>query len=231
VVTTPGVPASIAVPASVMGGDVNVSWGAASGTVTAYDLDQQYNGGAWTNAYEGNALSKQVSGLNAGSYLFRVRACNTVGGYTRCSGFRTSGAVAVNAPVDVDYRYDALGRLTQVREDGAVKTGYCYDDAGNRDAVIAGGGGGDSCASAQPLGSPTGLTAVMHAGNGYDLSWTAVTGATYYNLKLNKFDSTQPGAATLFPVVQTPAYSTPPGYAPEWVQACDDIGCGAKADF
>jgi hypothetical protein len=101
VVIAPGMPGSITVPTSANDGDFAVGWGAASGTVTAYDLDQQVNGGSWTAAYDGALLSKAVSGLGAGSYVYRVRACNTFGGYTSCSGFRTSTAVTVAAPASV----------------------------------------------------------------------------------------------------------------------------------
>lgn len=37
--------------------------------------------------------------------------------------------------VGVEYQYDALGRLIQVKENGTAKINYSYDPAGNRVSV------------------------------------------------------------------------------------------------
>lgn len=99
--TPPGIPASITVPSSSSTGSYTISWGAASGTVTAYQLYEATNSGfsGETLAYSGTALSKAISGKGNGSYYYRVRACNG----SLCGGYRTGAnpivvTLAVPAP-------------------------------------------------------------------------------------------------------------------------------------
>ncbi|MBY6212820.1 hypothetical protein KUV95_14780 [Microbulbifer agarilyticus] len=96
----PSTPSSISgVPTTDNNGAFTVSWGASTGTVTKYQLYQQKDGGSWSSIYSGTGRSKAVSGLGDGDYAFRVRACNTVGSYTTCSGYKTSGTATVaNVP-------------------------------------------------------------------------------------------------------------------------------------
>jgi YD repeat-containing protein len=84
---TPGVPASITVPASSSTGSFTVSWGTSTGTVTEYQLYEATNSGftGQTLAYSGTGTSKAISGKTNGSYYYRVRACNG----TICGGYRT----------------------------------------------------------------------------------------------------------------------------------------------
>ncbi|MBN1379814.1 MAG: hypothetical protein JXA04_11335 [Gammaproteobacteria bacterium] len=98
VAITPGVPSSISVGPNPSAGDIEVSWGSASGTVTRYELEQQKNGGGWINIYNGTALSQAISVSTDGSYAYRVRACNVVSTYTNCTGWRTSSAITVVVP-------------------------------------------------------------------------------------------------------------------------------------
>lgn len=83
----PGIPASITVPSSSSTGSYTISWGAASGTLTAYELFEATNSGfsGETLAYSGAALSQAISGKGNGSYYYRVRACNGA----LCGGYRT----------------------------------------------------------------------------------------------------------------------------------------------
>jgi RHS repeat-associated protein len=90
VALAPGVPASINIIPDSNTGNVAVNWGAASGSITKYDLDYQPSGGDWIPGYDGLALSANLSGLVAGNYNARVRACKTTGSYTNCSGWRTA---------------------------------------------------------------------------------------------------------------------------------------------
>lgn len=94
--TVPGVPSSITTPGSDNDGAFSVSWGAASGTVTGYKLQQQVDGGSWGEIYSGTSRSKAVSGLVDGTYKYRVRACNSLG----CGGYRTAGntTLVLHAP-------------------------------------------------------------------------------------------------------------------------------------
>ena len=83
----PGIPSAITVPSSSTTGSYTISWGAASGTVTAYQLYEATNSGfsAETLAYSGTALSKAISGKGNGTYYYRVRACNG----SLCGSYRT----------------------------------------------------------------------------------------------------------------------------------------------
>lgn len=85
--TLPGVPASITVPSSSGTGSYTVSWGAASGTVTAYELYEATNSGftGQVQVYSDTGTSLAISGKTNGSYYYRVRACNG----SVCSGYRT----------------------------------------------------------------------------------------------------------------------------------------------
>ncbi|MGS2724817.1 Ig-like domain-containing protein [Porticoccus sp. GXU_MW_L64] len=94
----PGVPSSISTPASNYTGSHTVSWGAASGSVTSYDLNKRINGGSWSSAYNGLNLSKAYTGLSAGTYEYQVRACKTTGSYTSCSAYVESGVATVSLP-------------------------------------------------------------------------------------------------------------------------------------
>lgn len=94
--TVPGVPSSISAPGSDNDGAFTVSWGAASGTVTSYKLQQQVNGGSWGEIYSGTSRTKAINGLTDGIYKYRVKACNSLG----CSGYRTAGntTLVLHAP-------------------------------------------------------------------------------------------------------------------------------------
>jgi len=84
VLLPPGTPATISAPYET-GPSYTVSWSAASGSVDRYDLDEQFNGGAWTTAAI-TTTSKAFTAKPYGSYGYRVRACNASG----CSAYVTA---------------------------------------------------------------------------------------------------------------------------------------------
>ncbi|WP_240220542.1 RHS repeat-associated core domain-containing protein [Rheinheimera hassiensis] len=90
VLTVPGIPASIAMPATSDNRSLAVSWGVATGTVHRYQLFQQLGSGSWQPVYSGTARAATATGLTDGSYRFQVRACNTLAGSEDCSTYRTS---------------------------------------------------------------------------------------------------------------------------------------------
>ncbi|UTW45943.1 VCBS repeat-containing protein [bacterium SCSIO 12696] len=98
VAITPGVPSSITTPGTNYSGTVSLSWGAASGSVSYYDLNKQFNSGSWVGEYDGSALSRTDTGLVVGNYRYAVRACRTTGSYTSCSGWRYGNTFAVTTP-------------------------------------------------------------------------------------------------------------------------------------
>lgn len=91
-----GVPSSITVPTSSTSGAYTISWGAASGTLTAYELFEATNSSftGQTRIYNGTALSAALTGRANGTYYYRVRACLD----TDCSSYRT-GANAVTVSI------------------------------------------------------------------------------------------------------------------------------------
>ncbi len=96
VALAPAVPPSLTVsPTNSGDGTFSTSWGASTGTISHYQLQQQFNSGSWSDIYTDNGLSYFVSGLSDGLYRYRVRACNTVNSFTSCSSYRQSSNVTV----------------------------------------------------------------------------------------------------------------------------------------
>ncbi|HEV7775846.1 MAG TPA: hypothetical protein VGO76_03215 [Luteibacter sp.] len=75
-------------------GSFSISWGASSGTVTAYTVERSQNGGAYTVIYTGTALSLAQSFTTSGSFNYRITACNG----TACSNGFVTTAVVVTIP-------------------------------------------------------------------------------------------------------------------------------------
>ena len=57
-------------------GNYRISWATASGTVTAYQLQQRATGGNWQTIHNGTARSKTLADVQAGTYQYRLKACN-----------------------------------------------------------------------------------------------------------------------------------------------------------
>jgi hypothetical protein len=91
---TPGVPPSFTVPASRrIPLNYTVSWGAASGTVTRYELSMAYasNFAGESLVYSGTALSKSQLAAEEGELWYRVRACNGVS----CSAYTAGKKITI----------------------------------------------------------------------------------------------------------------------------------------
>lgn len=83
-----GVPSSITVPSSSKSGSYTISWGAAAGTATAYQLYEATSTSfaGQRIAYSGTGRSAALSGRGNGTYYYRVRACFDAD----CSAYRTA---------------------------------------------------------------------------------------------------------------------------------------------
>ncbi|NID17237.1 RHS repeat domain-containing protein [Luteibacter yeojuensis] len=116
----PFVPASASAPdtpasaTAVVAGDlasITVSW-AASARTTAYQVEKQFNGGAWSSLYTGTNLSTVFGGPADGNWTFRVRACVTV----NCSIEKVSNTVTVAhippAPATISVPATSNGPIT-----------------------------------------------------------------------------------------------------------------------
>ncbi len=80
----PGRPGAISAPSTASTGSYTVSWGASSGPLTEYRLDQRANGGGWSRVYTGTSRSASFSKTADNYYEYRVVACNhgVCGSYT-----------------------------------------------------------------------------------------------------------------------------------------------------
>lgn len=97
--TTPPLPPPAApvltAPAQASSGDFNLSWTSVE-RATRYVLEENPNSAGWTALQDGAGLNRAVTGKPPGSYVYRVKACNTSG----CSAESTPRTVTVpNVPV------------------------------------------------------------------------------------------------------------------------------------
>lgn len=81
-------PSGLSAPSQSTSGSYTATW-SATPRATWYRLEESTNGGAWTVIHDQPATSKAVSGKAAGTYRYRVAACNEIG----CGP--TSGEVSV----------------------------------------------------------------------------------------------------------------------------------------
>lgn len=86
----PSIPV-LSAPGYITQGSVSLSWTPAGGA-DRYEL-QQGTGGNWAALYDGNALGYAVSGLQTGTYQYRVRGCRAV-----CGDWSNTASVAVELP-------------------------------------------------------------------------------------------------------------------------------------
>ncbi len=93
----PGTPGAISTPATSFSGDYTVSWGAASGVVTTYTLQERVDSGSWSTIQNTSARSRSITGKLNGAYSYRVRACNSSG----CSAFTAVKTTQVSILLNV----------------------------------------------------------------------------------------------------------------------------------
>ena len=172
-VPAPGVPTGVTATATSTS-QINVTWTAASGTVTEYRVERKTGaGGSYTQVQivSGSTTSFGDTGLLANTqYFYRVRACNGTG----CSAYSTEASATTPAPAPSPVI--ALGATTVGFN--AVQGGG--NPASQTVAVTNGGGGtlsGLSVSVIYATGQPTGwLTATLGATTApTDITLTAAT--------------------------------------------------------
>lgn len=117
--TTPGVPASITVPATDADGKYSVTWTAGSPAGTSYQLEDSCDTTSWKQVYSGTALTYAVK-VGGGTWRYRVKATNACGS----SAYRTGGNTCVVT--------DCLKSTAPAAELAAWKlwrypAGWCYN--------------------------------------------------------------------------------------------------------
>ncbi len=112
-----GIPASITVPSSSTSGSYMISWGASTGTVTAYQLYEATNpsfSGQQLLQY-GTGRSALILGRGSGIYYYRVRACFD----NECSAYRT-GSNGVTVTIAAPSGIQVLNPTIQVHASGQL---------------------------------------------------------------------------------------------------------------
>jgi hypothetical protein len=87
---TPGTPTG---PATDADGSYTISWNEATGA-TSYQLEENYNGGAWSIVYNSTGLSTTLSDRSPGAWNYRLQACSAVG----CSAYSSPDTTVLVAP-------------------------------------------------------------------------------------------------------------------------------------
>lgn len=115
----PSTPGSLSIPSSNQTGNYSVSWGAAAGDLTHYELYQSTSASFASEqlAYSGANVSTTLSGRQSATYYYRVKACYQ----SICSGY----SVGANAVV-VDRVPSAPSSITlpSVESDGSFQVSW-----------------------------------------------------------------------------------------------------------
>lgn len=90
VILKPASTPTLTVPATNTTGGYSVDWNGVA-TSTRYELEERLGTAGWSQIHNASATSKALTGRAAGSWGYRVRACNDAG----CSGFSPAATVAV----------------------------------------------------------------------------------------------------------------------------------------
>ena len=80
-------------PAAAYNGNYRIMWSASAGATT-YTLEERALGAAWVVVRNGADENMDLTGKAAGSYDYRVRACNPIG----CTGYSAIATVNVSYP-------------------------------------------------------------------------------------------------------------------------------------
>lgn len=210
VASVPATAPTLTVPATSTTGSYAVSWSSVA-NATSYQLEEQVNGGTWAQVYVGAVTSEAFAGVAAGSYGYRVRACNIAG----CGPF-SSGATLTRQPTAAPamttpattlpgsytvswtavagatgYRLEERinsGSWTEVQYSTARSKAYAGKTGGTysyraRGCNAAGCGPYAAIKATQVYPLSTVTAPATNTLDNYSVSWTAVTSATAYRLE------------------------------------------------
>ncbi|WP_444901929.1 RHS repeat-associated core domain-containing protein [Microbulbifer sp. SSSA007] len=204
-------PLSISVPVASANGILAISWAAVSGA-DKYLLQEQKNGGSWTQVYSGSGTQKTLTGRGSGSYSYRVAAVkgSTTGLYKQSStvtvisipqsitvpASSTTGSVTVSwsqvagADKYVLQEQKNNGSWTQVYSGSGTQTtlsgrgsdSYIYRVAAVKGSVTTAFKSSSTVIVSRPPAVPGNLTLPGSSTGAYSVSWSPVTGAARYIL-------------------------------------------------
>ena len=212
--TPPATPATPTGPSTDDNGSYTISWGAVSGA-TSYQLQENLNGGTWSTVYNSSGTSTTRSGRSPGTWNYRVRATNSVGSSSYSNTKTVLVAPAVpSAPTGPSTDYDGSYSISWGSVTGATSYtlqqnfmggdwSTVYTDSSTSASFTVSTAGywvyrvsacGVTCSDysdamavlVTPPPVPGGLSGPSTDYDGsYTISWSAVTGATSYQLQEN----------------------------------------------
>ncbi len=245
----PGTPGAISGPSLSSSSSYSLSWTAASGTVSRYDL---YENGNFI-VYSGPSLSATVTGKGEGTNRYTVQACNVTG----CGPVSAQFAVTVlfvpgtpgpiTGPSNSSTGEFALGwgastgsvSRYELYENGALAysgTAISVDLAGRTDGLFqyqaracnASGCSGLTAAKAvsvlHPPGAPGAIAGPSTSSTGsWSLTWGAAAGA------VSRYDLYENSALVASGTALSNGFTgKPDGTYRYQVQACNAAGCGVR---
>ncbi|MBN1378511.1 MAG: hypothetical protein JXA04_04690, partial [Gammaproteobacteria bacterium] len=217
VAITPGIPASITADPNPSSGNVTVSWGSASGSVTYYDFDYKIStSGTWINGYDGAGLSKALTGLSVGIWNYQVRACKTVSTYTSCSTWReNSSSIVPSIPVISLASTDNDGNYTVSWNAVSGATSYKWQER-----INGGSWSGETSTTATELPRTKGS-----ATYGYHVSACNAVGCSAYSAEQSIIVAITPGVPSSISASPNPSSGD---VTVSWGSASGDV---TKYDF
>ncbi|TCV92075.1 YD repeat-containing protein [Luteibacter rhizovicinus] len=199
----PSAPASVTATVSSDLGSIGVSWTASANT-TRYEVEQQFNGGAWSTVYSGTALTTTIANPADGSYVYHSRACNSA----FCSTWTQSSAVMVShlppAPTSITVPATSNGPIAVSWGATAYASSYGLEQSINGGAwttVYAGGG------------TSATLTAASSGNYVFRAHGCNSNGCGAYVTSTTTVVTLAPSGA---PVVSAPSTNTSGSYAVSW---------------
>jgi len=194
---------TVTAPGQAANGNYSISW-TAVGQATTYNLEESFNGGGWTSAYNGANLSQGFSSKPGGSYAYRVTACNP-GGCGPVSSTKTvqsvyaPGATSLSAP-----GFNNTGSFTVSWGGVGSATSYVLDEQVN----------GGSWTMVQDSGATSwGASGRGTATYGYRARACNIAGCSGYSATVSTPVVLPPGSA---PGISVPGTSTSGTYTVSW---------------
>ncbi|KAF1722098.1 wall associated protein [Pseudoxanthomonas wuyuanensis] len=197
---------SLSVPASAPNGTYTVSWTAVGGATT-YTLEESANGGSWASVQNTASQSRAYSGKAAGSYSYRVKACNPAGcGPTSAAASTQAFYSPATSPTPVASTPNTTGSIAVTWSAVATSDRYELDErpAGGAWVTVHNG----------PLTSKT-LTGRTAGTYEYRLRACNAAGCSAYSSALSVLVVLSPTGA---PTLSAPATNLTGSYTVSWGQ-------------